>query len=132
MDKTVVELWLGLCDRDLKGAHGLLKTKNYVLAGYQCHQVMEKALKAYIASVSDGDDPPRIHNLPKLAEWKGLGAELSDEQKKLINDLNPLFIEARYADYKSAILSLMTPERCKQLITQTEEFLSWTKRRLSK
>ena len=131
MDKTVVELWLGLCDRDLKGAHGLLKTKNYVLAGFQCHQVMEKALKAYIASVSD-DDPPRIHNLPKLAECKGLGAELSDEHKKLINNLNPLYIEARYADYKSAILSLMTPEYCKQLISQTEEFLSWIKRRLSK
>jgi HEPN domain-containing protein len=131
MDKTVVELWLGLCDRDLKGAQGLLKTKNYVLAGFQCQQVMEKALKAYIASVSE-DDPPRIHNLSKLAEWKGLGAELSEEQWKLIDDLNPLYIEARYADYKSTILSLMTPEHCKQLISKTEEFLSWTKNRLSK
>ena len=131
MDKTVVELWLGLCDRDFKGAQGMFETKNYVLAGFQCHQVIEKALKACIAATS-ADDPPRIHNLPKLAGYNGLGEELSDEQKKLINDLNPLYIEARYAGYKSAVLSLMTPERCKQLISQTEEFLLWIKNRLSK
>ena len=35
MDKTVVELWLGLCDRDFKGAQGMFETKNYVLAGFQ-------------------------------------------------------------------------------------------------
>jgi HEPN domain-containing protein len=125
------DLWFGLCDRDLKGAHGMLQTQNYVLAGYQCHQVMEKALKAYIASLSS-DDPPRIHSLPKLAERTGLVSELSGEQKDLINYADHLFIEARYADYKSAILSRLTPEYCKQLIAQTEEFLSWIKKRLSK
>jgi HEPN domain-containing protein len=126
-----VELWFGLCDRDLKGAYGLLRTKNYVLAGYQCQQVMEKAFKACIASVST-DDPPRIHTLPKLAELTGLKPEFSKEQNELIDLLNPLFIEARYSDYKSAILSQLTPEYCKQLISRTEEFLLWIKNRLSK
>jgi len=125
-----VELWLELCDRDLSGAHGMLQTKNYVLAGYQCHQVMEKALKAYIAFVSE-DEPPYIHNLPKLAEEKGLGSELSAEQWGLISNLNPLFIEARYSSYKTMVLSKLTPEFCKQLISQTEEFLSWIKNKLS-
>jgi HEPN domain-containing protein len=126
-----VELWFGLCDRDMKGAHGMFQTKNYVLAGYQCQQVMEKALKACINSVS-GDDPPRIHSLPKLAERTGLTSEFSDEQKTLINYVDHLYIEARYADYKSAILSRLTPEYCKQIIAQTEDFLSWIKKRLSK
>jgi len=126
-----VKLWFVLCDRDLKGAHGMLKTKNYVLSGYQCHQVMEKALKAYIASLST-DDPPRIHSLPKLAEHTGLTSELSDEQKDFINYVDHLFIEARYADYKSAILSRLTPRYCKQIIAQTEDFLSWIKKKLSK
>jgi len=130
MDKKV-ELWFGLCDRDLKGAHGMLKTKNYVLAGYQCHQVMEKALKACIASLST-DDPPRIHTLNKLAELTGLKPEFSKEQNELLNYLNPLFIEARYSDYKSAILSQLTPEYCKQLIVRTEGFLLWIKNKLSK
>ncbi len=126
-----VELWFGLCDRDMKGAYGMLKTKNYVLAGYQCQQVMEKALKACIASVST-DDPPRIHALNKLAELTGLKREFSKEQNELLNYLNPLFIEARYSDYKSAVLSQLTPEYCKQLIVRTEEFLLWIKSRLSK
>jgi HEPN domain-containing protein len=130
MDRKV-ELWFGLCDRDLKGAYGLLQTKNYVLAGYQCQQVMEKALKACIASVST-DDPPRIHTLSRLAELTGLNNEFSDEQKYLIKHLEPLFIEARYSDYKSAILSRITPEYCKQLIAKTEDFLLWIKNRLSK
>jgi len=128
MDRKV-ELWLGLCDRDMKGAHGMLQTGNYVLAGYQCHQVMEKALKAFIASVST-DDPPRIHTLQKLATLTGLNSEFSDEQKDLITRLEPLFVEARYSDYKSAILSRLTPEYCKQLITRTEELLLWIKNRL--
>ncbi|MCL2220194.1 MAG: HEPN domain-containing protein [Chitinispirillia bacterium] len=131
MDKRIVELWLGLCDRDLKGAQGMLQTKNYILAGYQCHQVVEKALKACIASVSE-DDPPKIHNLPKLAAIAGLNGELSPDQIELINRLDPLFIEAKYSDYKTAILSQLTPEYCKQLISKTEEFLSWIKNKLSK
>jgi HEPN domain-containing protein len=130
MDRKKVDLWLGLCDRDLKGAHGMLQTKNYVLAGYQCHQVLEKALKAYIASVSE-NDPPRIHNLSKLALAEGLGNEFSTEQWELMDRLNPLFIEAKYSDYKSALLSQLTPEYCKQLVTKTEEFLSWIKNKLS-
>jgi len=130
MNKNI-ELWFGLCDRDLKGARGLLKTKNYVLAGYMCQQVMEKALKACIAHVS-ADDPPRIHTLSKLATLTGLEHEFSNEQNELIDYLNPLFIEARYADYKSMILSQITPEFCKQLLVRTEEFLLWIKNRLSK
>jgi len=126
-----IELWFGLCDRDMKGAHGLLKTKNYVLAGYMCQQVFEKALKACIADVS-ADDPPRIHSLPKLAALTGLKSEFSDKQKELINYLDPFFIEARYADYKSAILTRITPEYCKQMVAETEDFLSWIKKRLSK
>jgi len=130
MDKKV-ELWFGICDRDLKGAHGLLKTGNYVLAGFQCHQVMEKALKACIAHAT-ADDPPRIHTLSKLARLTGLEHEFSDKQNQLINYLEPLYIEARYADYKAMVLLQMTPEYSKQLVDQTEEFLSWIKKRLSK
>jgi len=114
MDRKI-ELWFGLCDRDFKGAQGLLKTGNYVLAGYQCHQVMEKALKACIAYAT-ADDPPRIHTLSKLTTLTGLEHEFSDEQKELIKRLEPLYIEARYADYKAAILLRITPEYCEQLL----------------
>jgi len=126
-----VELWFGLCDRDMKGAHGMLQTGNYVLAGFQCQQVIEKALKACINSVS-GDDPPRIHTLSKLAKLTGIEHEFSDEQNYLISHLEPLYIEARYADYKAAILLRITPEYCKKLVDETEELLSWIKKRLSK
>jgi HEPN domain-containing protein len=109
----------------------MLRTKNYVLAGYQCQQVMEKAFKACIASISE-DDPPKIHSLPRLSALTGLEHEFSDEQNELIDYLNPLFIEARYSGYKSTFLSRLTPERCKQLIAETEDFLLWIKNRLSK
>jgi HEPN domain-containing protein len=56
---------------------------------------------------------------------------MKDEQKNLINYLEPLYIEARYADYKAMILLQMTREYSQQLVTQTEEFLSWIKKRLS-
>ncbi|GBU21787.1 hypothetical protein R80B4_01687 [Fibrobacteres bacterium R8-0-B4] len=125
-----VGLWLGICDREMKGARGLLKTKNYVLACYMCQQVLEKALKACIQNES-ADDPPRIHSLEKLSNLTKLKSELTDEQLKLVDKLDPFFIEARYPNYKTMLLAEVTPEACKQIIVKTEEFLSWIKKKLS-
>ncbi|MDR0306653.1 MAG: HEPN domain-containing protein [Chitinispirillales bacterium] len=44
--------WLEWRDADLKAAHGMLKMKLYVHAGFQCHQVVEKALKAHCCRMS--------------------------------------------------------------------------------
>jgi len=125
------EYWLELCDDDLKAAKALLKTKNFLWAGFICHLVAEKALKAAIAGMT-GEAPPKTHDLPRLADKAGIGGDMSESHKNLLNRLTPLQIEARYPEYKEKITALLTEKYCGGLLGETEEFLCWIKRKLER
>jgi HEPN domain-containing protein len=86
-----------------------------------CHQTIEKVLKAVISSMSEENMPSYTHNLIKLAREAGLNSVLSEEQRDLIDTLNPLSIEARYPAYK---------EKCIDILKRTEELFSWIKEKL--
>ncbi|MDR1299035.1 MAG: HEPN domain-containing protein [Oscillospiraceae bacterium] len=123
--------WLGIADDDLDTAKSLLKGKKYRYIGFMCQQAVEKALKAIIQiSCAENEIPPKIHHLVRLANMAGVAEELSDEQKNLIDNINPMSIEARYPEYKDRVLEGVTAEDCKQFVEQTEEFLCWIKKRL--
>ena len=126
-----VEYWLDLADDDLPVAKILLNEKKYMHAGFFCHLVAEKALKAMIASVTS-EIPPYTHDLAKLAERGGILDDLSDQQNKLLKDLNPLQIEARYPEYKERVARKLTLEVAKRLYQETEDFLCWIKEKLEK
>jgi len=68
----------------------------------------------------------------KLATLAQIDDELSEEQVALLAKLQPLQIEARYPSYKERIAATLTPEYCKELLRETEEFLCWIKSRLEK
>ena len=123
--------WLELCDDDLISAKALLNSKRWLHMGFFCHMVVEKSLKAVIAEKTK-EIPPKIHDLPKLADLGAIWAVLSKEQKELFKKLIPLQIEARYPEYKERIASTLTQEYCNQLLTETEEFLCWIKQQLEK
>lgn len=126
-----VDYWLDLANYDIDTARGMLKIKKYLYVGFMCHQAIEKALKAVIARDCDeGEIPPKIHNLLKLAEKAKLLVAMSEEQKDIIRQLNPLNLEARYPEYKAQISASMTDERCKEVIKETEGLLCWIKQRL--
>lgn len=42
-----VEYWLDIASYDIETAQAMLKTKRFLYVGFMCHQVIEKALKAY-------------------------------------------------------------------------------------
>ena len=123
--------WLELCDDDLISAKALLNSKRWLHMGFFCHMVVEKSLKAVIAEKTK-EIPPKIHDLPKLADLGAIWIVLSKEQKELFKKLIPLQIEARYPEYKERIASTLTQEYCNQLLTETEEFLCWIKQQLEK
>ena len=126
-----VEYWLELCDDDLIAAKAMLKSKNFLWTGFICHIVVEKALKAVIASTTD-TIPPKIHNLPRLAGIAGIIEELTKEQFNLLKQLTPLQIEARYPEQKENIKAMLTEEICDTFLKDTEEFLKWIKKKLEK
>ena len=126
-----VEYWLDLADDDALTAKTLLDGKRYLHAGFFCHLIAEKAIKAAIVN-STSEIPPYIHHLIILAERAGISDDLSEQQRKLLGELNPLNIESRYPEYKKRITQTLDAERTARLLKETEAFLCWIKKKLKK
>ena len=126
-----VKYWLDLADEDLLTVKTLLDGKRFMHAGFFCHLVAEKAIKAAYANVTS-EIPPFIHHLIALAERARISDDLSEQQRKLLEELNPLNIEARYPEYKERIAQTLDAERTTNLYKETEDFLCWIKNRLKK
>jgi HEPN domain-containing protein len=125
------EYWLELADYDLETSRVMLNGGRYLYVGFMCHQTIEKALKAVVArDCTEGEIPPKIHHLLKLADRAGLFQKMSAEQQAFIKELNPMNIEARYPEYKEAIAAGLTAEICRKLLAGTEELLCWIKEQL--
>jgi len=125
------DYWLEMCDDDLVTAKAMLDAGRLLWMGFICHLVAEKALKAVITEKTN-DVPPKIHDLRTLAKRGGLMSDLSDEQLDLLEQLNPLQIEARYPEHKDKLSATLTFEKCQKIYGITEEFLCWIKQQLGK
>ena len=60
---------------DLETAKVMLSGKRFLYVGFMCHQVVEKALKAYYQFFRE-NTPPHIHNLSVLGKPRRLVWEL--------------------------------------------------------
>jgi HEPN domain-containing protein len=127
LDSEKKEYWLETAEYDLDTAKAMLDTHRYLYVGFMCHQTVEKAFKSEIAK--DGDMPPKVHNLNRLAEDGKLDADLNDDQKALIDILLPLNIEARYPSYRDQIAETLNEETCRDILKRTGELLTWIKNR---
>ncbi|MDR1735360.1 MAG: HEPN domain-containing protein [Oscillospiraceae bacterium] len=123
--------WLDLAEYDLSAAAVMLNGKRFIYVGFMCHQTIEKALKAVIArDCKEDESPPKTHDLSKLAIAAGLIDVMSEEQIKFLEYLNPLNIEARYPEFRQRLLSVLSVERCRRIMAETEDLLCWIKNRL--
>jgi HEPN domain-containing protein len=121
--------WIEIADYDLETAKAMLVSKRYLYVGFMCHQVIEKTIKAYYSSTKE-DVPPYSHNLKSLAERCELLPLFSDEQLDFIEELLPMNIEARYPTHKERMFKLLTSQKCKEIIKQTETLCQWIKQQL--
>ena len=126
-----IDYWLELCDDDLLTAKALFEKGRLLHMGFFCHLLAEKALKAVLSSQTD-DAPPKIHNLVTLAERSGVYDDLSEKQLQLLEQLNPLQIEARYPEHKEVVMASFSHEKCQTIYNETEAFLCWIKQKLGK
>lgn len=129
--KEKIQYWAVLASDNLETAKILLKKKKYLDCGFYCHQVIEKILKSYYWFINN-QEPPYIHNLIKLSEKSKLYDLMSKAQKKFIDLLMPLNIEARYPDEKEEILQTMTKKDFKKIFKNTEELYQWILQLLKK
>lgn len=124
-----VAYWVDIADYDYDTAKALMESKRYLYVAFMCHQVIEKMLKAYWSKVLD-TPPLKIHTLSKLAEKSGLLEQMSEEQLKFIDSMEPLNIEARYPDYKMSIQRRLTPNVCLHIMEGTNSLRQWIKEKL--
>ena len=124
---TQRDYWFESAEYDLQTAKAMLETKRYLYVGFMCQQTIEKALKGIFVATHPEEEPPYIHKLIRLANLCGITESFSDEQLLLLDTLNPLNIEARYPLHKSLLFQSLTPERCENLIQETEALFSWLK-----
>jgi len=119
-----INYWSDLADYDLKTARAMLEAKRYLYVGFMCHQVIEKALKAYYWYILK-KEPPYTHNLIILAYQSGISEKLKQEQIDHINLLMPLNIQARYPNDKMELSKTLNKKRCKIIFDNTVDLYKW-------
>lgn len=124
-----VKYWVYLSDNDMDTAEVLVKNNRNLHAGFMCQQAVEKIFKGYFAKVKD-EVPPFIHDLSKIAERAGFYDLLNDDQISLLEELNPLYIEARYSSYKAVVAEAMTNDKTQKMFEKTKELLQWMKEKM--
>lgn len=127
--KEKVEYWLDIASYDLETANAMLRSRRFLYVGFMCHQVIEKVLKAYYWDKKN-EEPEYTHNLIRLCELSGLDEILSENQKKLIDILMPLNIQARYPKDKKLLLEKLNYEKCKEIFKKTKELFKWIEKLL--
>ena len=124
----ITQQWLERADYDLETARALLKSCRYLYVAFMCQQCLEKYLKASIAI--QGQAPPFIHNLPKLAQASPLMENMSAAFRNLLADVNPFYIKARYGEYKASLSKICDRKLASHFFKKTGEFVVWLKARL--
>lgn len=124
-----MKYWLDLSEYDMETAIAMYETRRYLYVGFMCHQVVEKLLKAYYIKKFN-DTAPYTHSLTHLIRISDLENDLPENHENLLNQLEPLNIEARYPSYKEKLLVDLTESKCRDLIAGTKLFITWIKKQL--
>ncbi|NQS99199.1 MAG: HEPN domain-containing protein [candidate division Zixibacteria bacterium] len=123
-----IAYWLQSAKHDLDTAESLFKSSKYDWCLFIGHLVLEKVLKAIFVDKNDNKNPPKIHNLVKLAELSFL--ELTEDQKVFLDEVNDFNIESRYPDYKFEFHKSCTKKYTDQYFKRIKEFYKWLKSQL--
>lgn len=128
-ESDLLEKWIELAKADLKAADQLTSGGNLLLSMFHLQQAVEKYLKAYFVKKLN-TQPPYIHNLVSLAKEASLTEVLSEEQKDLLDELNPYYIKARYPTVKKQLSDSLNRKKVESSISKTKEFLVWLELKL--
>ena len=126
----LVNKWLDQIAEDISTAECLYQGGHWQYIGFLCHQAVEKSIKAYWYATRD-DDPPYLHNHFRLLEGCGLKEKLSDDQRRFIEIMSPMYIAARYPEYKRQVARMLNQQGSAYIIEQTKNFEQWIRQEFS-
>lgn len=121
-----ISYWIDLADYDLISSSAMLTANQFLHVGFFSHQVIEKGLKALYWKTKE-DEPPFTHNLIILIQKSEIMDILPENFVQLSEELMPLGINTRYPDDKEILFSILTHDKCNEILKSTKEFLLWIK-----
>jgi len=121
--------WLEMAEYDLETARVMLQGRRFLYVGFMCHQTIEKILKAFYVSKLQ-ENPPHTHNLTYLAQQTGVYDNMSEDQKSILDILEPLNVESRYPTQKEKLMQTLDYERCEGIVKKAEGLYQWIKNQL--
>lgn len=127
--EELIAYWIKSSDNDFSTMQHLFEKQDYHWSLFIGHLVVEKLLKAYYVKTVD-NNPPRIHNLLRIAEKTDL--PLSEEQQDFLVSVTAFNLRARYDDYKMEFYKTCTKEFSEQWINEIKGFRTWIKNELLK
>ena len=120
--KDLIDYWVETSNQDYKTMLNLYESKDYHWSLFIGHLVIEKLLKSiYVKNIDD--NPPRIHDLLRLAEKAQI--ETTEEQKDALDLITTFNINARYPDYKQNFYKKCDNEFTATNIKKVKELRTW-------
>jgi len=125
-----VKEWFDSADYELEKARVSLEYGKLLFIGLMCYHAIENALKAVIIYVTNGEEPPKAHNLSIMLEKSLLADKMNEEHLNLIKEVRPIDLDVNYSEYKDMLTQRDTKEYCHKIIEGTADFLDWIKEQL--
>jgi HEPN domain-containing protein len=116
-----IEYWKTGSAEDLAAAESLLEKGHWRHCLFFAHLALEKMLKAHVVHATRAD-PPRIHNLVRLARMAGL--KPNDAQEKFLRRFDLYQLEGRYPDSQQVVLNAGL---AREELQKAAEILQWLK-----
>lgn len=121
--------WLKTADKDLRCAKILMKEHEVSAFIFHLHAAVEKILKGICDETQS--EPPRIHNLKKLAV-DACELKLEQKQEEILIKLDESFIDSRYPVDLEEFENSYSTEACEELFKEVEVTYKWLKNLLTK
>ena len=120
--KDMVKYWLGTAEQDYKTVEHLFHTGDYHWGLFIGHLVVEKMFKALYVQKYD-DNPPRLHDLVRLAENCDLKPD--DEMLGKLEMISRFNISVRYPDYQREFYKICTKSFSLEALETIKEVKAW-------
>jgi HEPN domain-containing protein len=114
------QFWLDQSAYDLETAEAMLKSARYLYVLFCCQQAVEKKLKA-LAMKRTNAFPPRLHQLPRLAE--AAGCAIDEQQSDFLRELSSYYVQSRYPEEIAAMGKDVDLQLAEDILKKTREVL---------
>ena len=123
--QDIIQYWLDTSDTDYKTVKNLFSSGEYHWGLFIGHLVLEKLLKALYVQQIDSN-PPRIHDLARLAEKCVI--TIDEQMLAKLEFITRFNLNVRYPDYQQEFYKMCTKEFSLEGLKSIEEVRSWLKK----